>query len=108
MGRPRKPDGERVRDIAPTAIRLPPELRDALFREAEINRRTLSGEIVLRLRHTFAQQEAGHAVTTAEPKASYAIEPANQVLTDAERMALTLFRGMSPDKQLALLTVLRR
>ena len=34
MGRPAKADGERVRDIAPTGIRLPPELRDALVREA--------------------------------------------------------------------------
>lgn len=106
MGRPAKADGERVRDIAPTGIRLPPELRDALVREAGINRRTISGEVIHRLRQSFDVRHVTTTVGTGEAAAGYARQ--TDPLSDAQRVLLRLFDAMSPEKQLALLTVLKR
>lgn len=109
MGRPAKPDGERVRDIAPTGIRLPPELREALVREAEINRRTISGEVIHRLRQSFDVRHVTTTMSTGEAAAGYAMTTRQaDPLSDAQRVLLRLFDAMSPEKQLALLTVLKR
>jgi hypothetical protein len=111
MGRPQKPDGERIRDIAPTGVRLPPELRAALEREADINGRTLSAEIIRRLKLSLEVAHVSGEVRTGEPERPGAAgaQPSYQrPVTDHHRMLLALFDAMPPDKQLALLMVLKR
>jgi hypothetical protein len=111
MGRPQKSDGERVRDITPTGIRLPPEIRAALEREASINGRTLSAEIIRRLKLSLEVAHFSAVLQAGEPERAMAAEPVasyQRPITDAQRMLLALFDSMGPDKQLALLTVLKR
>lgn len=108
-GRDRPPLGA----IAPTTIRIPPDLRDALQREANINGKTLSSEIVERLRLSLEVPPVSLAVSlnrgaSVLPQGKDAEIRRAQQVTDAQRMLLSLFDAMPPDKQLALLTVLRR
>lgn len=107
MGRPAKPDGERVRDIAPTGVRLEPGLRDALSREATINGRSLNAEILVRLRESLqpGTRASSAPASTQEPAAVYTLSTG---LSDSQRQLVTLFDAMAPDRQLALLTLLRR
>jgi hypothetical protein len=91
-----------VRDLPPTAVRLPPEVRHALAREAAINGRTLHGEIVQRLRNSVAHEGGTGKHGAAEGAPAYA-EP----LSDGERALLAIFRKMSPEKQLALLSLFK-
>lgn len=109
MGRPAKPAGERVRDIAPTGVRLPSELRDVLVRQAFVNGRSLGQEITIRLRASIEgpqssqpRREPSAALTTGEPPAAFQQPPP----TDSQRMLLALFDALTPDRQLALLTLL--
>lgn len=97
--------------IAPTTIRIPPELRDALQREANINGKTLSMEIVERLRRSLDDAELPPVLRTGDTPASVypaGENPRQRPVSDAHRMLLALFDAMGPDKQLALLTVLKR
>lgn len=112
MGRPRKPEGTRIRDVAPTGVRLAPDLRDALIRLAAISGRTLSGEMQYRLRESVERhlRETQGAVKAAVLHA--AEEPlrytdAAPLLSESQRMVLAMFDRLAPDKQLALLTLLR-
>lgn len=120
MGRPQKPEGQRASDIAPTGVRLPPELRDALLRESTINRRSLSQEITARLKDSFkpAARASAGAPAAASPQSVYdaskgsgsmLMEAQRQMqLSEHERLLLSHFKTLSPEKQLALLTVLKR
>jgi hypothetical protein len=92
----------KVRDLPPTAVRLSPELRHALAREAAINGRSLHGEIVQRLRNSLAP-DAGSAGRHEAGES----RPAYAELADGERALLTIFRKMSPEKQLALLSLFK-
>ena len=89
----------KARDLPPTAVRLPPELKHQLSREAEIHQRTLHAEILIRLRASL------------EPPAVNGARSAQQATmrahSDLETSALELFRRMTPDRQLALLTLLK-
>lgn len=107
MGRPPKLDGDRVRDITPTGVRLPPDLRAALEREASINGRTLSGEIIRRLKLSLEVNHVSTVVQTGESRPAQS-PAAQRPMTDHQRMLLALFDALPPEKQLALLTVLRR
>jgi hypothetical protein len=91
----------KVRDLPPTAVRLDPELRHALAREAAINGRSLHGEILQRLKRSLLSMKPGKLAAN-EPMAPYA------VLSDQERALLSLFRRLSPEKQLALLSLLKQ
>lgn len=92
----------KIRDIAPTAVRLHPELRHALAREAAINGRTLHGEIV----HRLQQSLTGYA-EVERLRAGENLPAASQVeLPEFDRRLLTVFRKLSPEKQLALLNLL--
>ena len=94
----------KIRDLAPTAVRLAPEIRHALQREAAINGRTLHAEIVLRLSRSLD----GHGIGPGTNNAGEAVPPAFvQQLADSERSLLSSFRKMAPEKQLALMTLLR-
>lgn len=93
----------RGRDVPPTGVRLPPDLRDRLTREAAINGRSLSAEIINRLQASMSgAPTSGRAAQEAAPTYS---QPA---LDDSQRLLLTLFSAMPPERQLALLTLLRR
>lgn len=92
----------KVRDLAPTAVRLAPEIRASLMREAAINGRTLHAEIVLRLSRSLQPATPGvHAHGKPGPA-----DPVT-ALTDGDRALLTVFRKLSPEKQLALLSLLK-
>jgi hypothetical protein len=82
-------------------LRMPPELKDKVSREAKINGRSLNAEIVDRLRKSLEPlllTESGHKV--AQMNSSYMPE-----LTDIERKLLTIFRRLPVEKQLALLSL---
>lgn len=115
------PKVDKVRDLPITGLRLQPELRATLQREANINRVSLNAECERRLlesvRRSRADGEASAAGSEGEQRPSLiALKPPRHQpagidgapLTDAERMLLSLFSSLSPDKQLALLTFLRR
>lgn len=93
----------KIRDLPPTAIRLNPELRAALLREAAINGRSMHAEIVLRLKNSI------EGTRGAQPSAHPAQEerPAYADLTDVDRSMLTVFRKLPVEKQLALLSLFR-
>lgn len=98
----------KVSDIAPTTLRLPPDVRSTLMREASINGRSLSQEITRRLISSLQDPGRGgdlRVVRTGEsPPMGSPVPP----LGDTQRLLLTYFNALPPDKQLALLTVLRR
>ena len=92
----------KVRDIAPFGLRLPPELRQALEREADIHNRSLTAEIIERLKRSLEPQHAGRRGThAAAPEGVY--EPAS----DVERAMVAVFRRLPPEKQLALLSLFK-
>ena len=93
----------KIRDLPPTAIRLSPDLRAALLREAAISGRSMHAEIVTRLKNSIEgadQQNAGDQ-GTHEPRPGYLD------LTDVDKTMLTIFRKMTVEKQLALLSLFR-
>jgi hypothetical protein len=103
------PTREKIRDIPPTTLRLAPDLRDQLMREASMSGRSLSREIEIRLRASVGGQSQvkppkSQPVHVAEQRAGY-VDPA---LTDAQRQLVALYEALTPDKQLALLTLLKR
>jgi hypothetical protein len=96
---------QKMRDVPPTAVRLPPDLRHALAREASINGRSLHGEIVWRLQQSLlsSADQTKKGFVLNEP----AVEIYDQPRADTERRLVTVFRKLSPEKQLALLALLK-
>lgn len=91
----------KVRDVQPTLLRLDPELRARLTRDAKANGRSLTKECELRLLQTYEPGARGASTLgTAEPKAEYA-------LSATEASLLKVLRKLSPEKQLALLSLLK-
>lgn len=90
----------KMRDIAPFGLRITKDLRGLLENAARTNRRSLNGEILVRLRHSFDSdgQSSSEADGTLFPE---------KLHSDTERAILERYRAMPPDKQLALLTLLR-
>lgn len=93
-----------VRDMNSIHVRMPDDLKQAIEKEAKINGRSLNSEIVDRLKKSLDKL----AVTTRhglnEPPGPESQVPA---LTDGERQLLNIFRGMPPEKQLALLSLFK-
>jgi len=89
-------------------IRIPAQLKADLHREAATHGRSLTSEINTRLKASL--QPATHPEPThtqhqaKEPGASW---PAVSPLSDAERVLLSIFKRLSPEKQLALLSLLK-
>lgn len=106
MARPKKPDGERARDIPPTGIRLPADLRELLERECAVSGSSLSAEIVRRLRSTFPEQGRASGAVAAGGDTRAELQFAS--LTSSQRSLLMLFGLLPPEKQLALLTLIKR
>ena len=92
---------------APFTLRLRPELRTELEREAAINRRPLAQEIMLRLEQSMARSRMPPGAPLP-PVAGTATTSSDAPISDAHRMLIASFDALSPDKQLALLTFLRR
>lgn len=91
----------------PTTLRLDLDLRDYLTRQAAINGRSLSQELVTRLRASREQEGAyGQAAPKPAPRVH---EPLAQIGgTDQQRRLLLLYDRLQPEQQLALLTLLAR
>lgn len=107
----------KLRDLPPFSLRLPPDMRASLQREAEIHGRTLSAEILQRLKLSLttgaplgsSATGAGDVLATSTPgRLPTRADSHSQSVTDTERMLLALFNTLPPDKQLALLKFLRR
>lgn len=100
---------KRARDIAPTGVRLPPDLRDYLVRLATINGRSLSQEITTRLTDSRNAEVHGRprggALRAEEPPPAGALR---SDLSDLHRQLLSSFDALTPDRQLALVTLLKR
>jgi len=92
---------------APFTLRLRPELRTELEREAAINRRPLAQEIMLRLEESMARGRAAPG-TSVPPMAGTGTATCAASITDAHRMLIASYDALTPDQQLALLTFLRR
>lgn len=95
-----------VRNIPPVAVRLLPEIKHALAREAAINQRSLHAEIVLRLKASLGDADALLGMTMNRVSEAGPSQLTALPLGDAERQLLAIFRGMSPEKQLALLSLI--
>lgn len=89
------------RDIPPYGLRMPPDLKAALERSAELNGRSLNAEINSRLLSSINDGRS-HAVAPAvqEPRSGYE-------LNSPEGEMLTLFRKWSADRQLAFLVLFK-
>ena len=98
-----KPPSTRVGREAPKyLLRLPHELRDWLQREANINGRSLNSEIIQRLEASRVGQEGGTRRALAEqPRGDYTM------MTELERSIMTVVKRLSPEKQLALLSLFK-
>lgn len=91
--------GRMAKDPFPTFnLRMPPDLRQHLARECGLSGRSMNAEIIHRLRVSLAPPRAD---MVQEPGGEYA--PQN----DLERALLTVFRRLSPEKQLALLSLFK-
>ncbi len=84
---------------------MPPELKERLGREAEINGRSLNAEIVDRLRKSLETRPplslVGEGYQAQQPREGY------DAITDIERQLLTIFRRLPVEKQLALLSLFK-
>jgi len=81
-------------------LRMPPELKDKVSREAKINGRSLNAEVVDRLKKSLAPIR-----TESGPKLEQNGSSCTPEITDTERQLLTIFRRLPPEKQLALLSL---
>lgn len=88
-----------MREIAPFGLRLQLGLRRKIEREAKINGRSLNSEIVDRLQRSMAASAMPHMQQISP---SYSVE-----LSDVERSLITVLKRLTPEKQLALLSLLK-
>ncbi len=94
--------------MQPTVLRLHPDLRHRLMRDAKAHGRSLSKEIEMLLREALDAHDRPGLVGTAEPKAAWPQTDLIGVrLSDTEAAVVNVFRKMPPEKQLALLSLLR-
>jgi hypothetical protein len=85
-------------------LRLPQELKEELQKEANLNGRSMNSEILSRLQMSMEQQ-------ARLLKQGYRVEDAARselaALSDLERAFLAVARGLSPEKQLALISLFK-
>lgn len=91
----------KIREINPFGLRLPPEVKRSLEREAKSNHRSLNAEIVSRLQANL-NGTAPPANTAAHNVAGYGAN-----LTELDRAMLGVFKQLSPERQLALLSLFK-
>lgn len=95
----------KMKDIKPFALRMPPTMRESLERVAAQNRRSLNQELIERLavslRNAPAVGERATVLKTGMPEA------AAYRLSELETAMLLVLKGMSVEKQLALLSLFK-
>lgn len=99
---------------ASVLVRMPTELKDALLRQAAINKRRITAEINHRLINSLRPSAATTTVpnqplnTYSETRSTGPVQTEDgRPLTDHDRAVLARFRQLTPEKQLSLLTLLR-
>lgn len=85
-------------------LRLPPSLRHALLREANVNGRSLNSEITLRLKASMADRPPLRSLLAREEPSTAG--PASD-LGEPQRRLLSLYARLTTEQQLALLTFLK-
>lgn len=92
------------RDASRYLLRMPEELLHELRREADLNGRSVNSEILTRLQLTLAQQakllQTGHRIE--DPAAAE-----YRAMSDMERALLNIAKKLSPEKQLALISLFK-
>lgn len=96
----------KARDVAPTVLRLHPDIRAELVRLAFINGRSLSKEIAVRLDESLKTQKTGEGTPTYK-LSGVENEAPPAVLSDTDQAMLDIFRALPPEKRLALLSLFR-
>ncbi|MES1977320.1 MAG: hypothetical protein V4451_04745 [Pseudomonadota bacterium] len=92
-------------------MRLDPALKAYFTRQAQINSRSLHAELVRRLEESKRRDDASvttqgaHQVNESNADVIGGWPPLN--LTESERSLLSVFKRLSPEKQLALLSLLK-
>jgi hypothetical protein len=97
----------KVRDVQPTVLRLDPDLRQRLVRDAKAHGRSLSKEIEMLLGVAIQYSENASYSPPPRARALHASEPGADHLTDMEHAVLSVFRKLPPEKQLALLSLFK-
>ena len=84
-------------------VRMPEDVKQRLEKEAQINGRSLNAEVVDRLKRSLSKQLASSHRASESDATGYQA-PA---LSDADRQLLAIFRKLSPEKQLALISLFK-
>ena len=104
----RKPPAKAGREAPKYLLRLPAEIGDQIRKEANLNGRSINSEIISRLQRSIEDQRAvrvnGYKVAEAGLPP---IPPEQLAADDNERAMLAAFRRLSPERQLALLSLLK-
>lgn len=93
-------------------LAMPDDLRTLIEREAEVNNRPVTAEINMRLRASFRHGtlgvEEGKVVYAPPPSSQgFAAQAGSGGLSEVDAAMLAVFRGLPPEKQLALLSLFR-
>ena len=96
-----------VRDIPAYKLRMKPQLRERLEKEAAINGRSFHAELLNRLEASLSLQDA--VQKRGYSSKGKVAEPSNDstAISDSERAMLAMFRRWGPEKQLALLSLFK-
>jgi hypothetical protein len=101
----------KVRDLQPTLLRLDPDLRHRLMRDAKANGRSLTKEIELLLQQAVDMRDGGREASDAYPLSRATVVHAEEgqvlELTELQRAMLSVFDRLGPEKQLALLSLFK-
>lgn len=88
-------------------IRLPSSLKAALQREAFVNKRTITAETNMRLQRSFLVVPPTYTAPNAPTVALTNDNGPAGAISDTDRAMLEVFRKLTVDKQLALLSLFR-
>jgi hypothetical protein len=89
------------RDINPFGVRMPPDLKEDLEKQAKSTGRSLNSEIVERLKGSLTAGGGGNIVE--QNKAAYQISHTSE----SELQLLAIFRKLPIEKQLALISLFK-
>lgn len=87
-------------------LRLPSELKAELMRAAAINGRKVTTEVIDRLQKSRLV-DAGYTATTGNPPALTNDKGPARPYSGLDQAMLEVFQRLTPEKQLALLSLLR-
>ena len=93
-------------DIAPFGLRLPPTVKQQLADAANKNARSLNAEIVARLVASLNNHDVP-ALSRSMEANERPIQAYKPTWSDLELALLDIFRGMSVEKQLALISLFK-